>query len=101
MIGRFLPGKPAIGEVFVRGDAHGNWGRYLQRENVLDVVRHARRVAVPPLGEDLEGVGDLPVLDLAMAGEDARFFLDFAAGGFDELFAVFLAAGSACADAKK
>ena len=60
---------------------------------MLDVVRDAGRVAVPPLRENLEGVGDLPVVEALGRRNDAGFFGDFAACRVDQPLVVLLAAG--------
>ena len=59
---------------------------------MFNVVRDARRVTVPPFGEDLEGVGGPPILELAQGGHNAGFFLHFTPCRFDQGLPILLAA---------
>ena len=60
---------------------------------MFGIVDDARRVALTPLGENLESVGELPVAQRIRTGSNARFFLYFTPCCFDQAFAVFLTAG--------
>ena len=52
--------------------------RQLDAEDVLGVVRRARNEAVPPFGEDLERVGEVPAPQLLRPRLDAGLFAQFA-----------------------
>lgn len=90
-LGRRWPGQPLPVPVFGWRGHDVRSARQLQAEYMFDVVRDARRVAVPPLGKDFEGIGHLPVRKLAGRSVDAGFFKDFAAGCFNQRFAVLAA----------
>ena len=83
-----------MGQMLVGGDVYRLSGRHLKGKDVLDIVRDARGVAVSPLGKDLEGVGDVPILEFIGRGRDSGFLFHLAASGFAEPLSVFLAAGN-------
>src|SRR5690349_13363383 len=67
--------------------------RHLQTEDMFEIVRNPRGVAVAPLGEYFKTVGEAPVVEAMEAGIDAGFLGNLAAGGIDQLFVVLAAAG--------
>src|SRR5678815_3949431 len=78
---RLAPGQPLESEVLRGREAHRAAPRQLQRERVLDVVRHARPEAVAPLLPDLERVGDVAALEASGPRLDAGLLRHLAQRG--------------------
>ena len=62
-------------------------GATREAEYMLDVVRHASRIAVAPLGEDFEAIGEMPVDQFDWTADDACLLGHFAHGGGSERLA--------------
>src|SRR5438045_984815 len=73
------------------GDLHGKRLRHPQPENVLRIVRYARRIAMPPYRIDFVDVLQVPVGKLVAPGFEPRFFANFADGGLPQALALVLA----------
>ena len=63
--------------MFIGRNAHRRGLRNHQGENVLEVVRHARRIAETPLGKNLESVARLPSPESIGRRNDSRLFRHF------------------------
>ena len=66
----------------------------LQAEDVLGVLGDARCIAMPPFGENLEGVGDLPVFRWVADGVNAGFLGDLATSRGDQFLVSLAATGN-------
>src|SRR5687768_2052456 len=77
----FLPRQPCVTQVLARVETDLHWCGHLEPEHVLGVVQRTRWIAMTPLLEDLEVVGQLPVDDAAeRGGIDAGFLRELARG---------------------
>lgn len=85
--------------MFVGCDCYRRSGQDFKTEHVFDVVRNTGRVAVTPLGKNLELIGDAPRQNLICACLNASLFADLAPGGCYQRFRVFLTAGNGLPEA--
>lgn len=99
-LGGFSPGKPLPVPMFVGcRDDRRSIGQ-AQAEDMFDVMGYPGSVALPPLGENLEGVGHLPVGKLAAGGIDPRFLKNLTACRVDQVFSILATAGDRLPEAR-
>ena len=79
--------------MFAGGQRNGLRFGKQRAEDVFDVAGDARRIALAPLGEDLEGVGDVPVLQPVACAGDAGLLAHLAPRRVGKSFLSLAAAG--------
>src|SRR5205085_5936260 len=94
------PAQPAGAQVLAGRHPHLDVARHREPEDVLGIVGHARRVAVPPHRIDFVDVLQVPSLEAVPVGVDARLLGHLADRGIAQALAGILAAGDRLPEAR-